>query len=1089
MGSISTTYSGGLSPFADRLITRRVDELAGAQPFRTWVTVPQSNDIHGQWRDITFHELALAIDGMARWIEKTIGAGTARETVAYLGTNDVRYTVIVLALIKANRKALLPSLRNSDEGQINLIQRTNCQHYFYTDGVENHLKVFRQHQELKGYQIPSFDEMILEGAKGPYHNLEVDKRPYSQSEAVLVLHTSGSTGLPKPIYITNGWLATLDHQKYMDAPRGRLNTLSTYMTSNEPLFTMLPFFHTMGIITILKSIYSGPLILPPPGKIPTAELAMDILQLKKPWSGLFAPSVLEDISETTKGLTALSTMRFVFFAGAPLAKEAGDRITQVTNLTSMIGSTEACFISSLINNDRADWQYFEWSPYSGVVMEDAGEGEGLCECVIKPITEPKYLGVFYTFPEAGEWRTKDLFEAHPTKPGLWRYKGRRDDVLVLSNGEKFNPVSFEKTAENHPLVRGALVVGQSRFQPALLIEPDWEKVQSAGKEDLTHLLEEIWPAVETANRDAPAHAQVWKNKIAFTKREKPFLRAAKGSTQRRATVNTYGAEIDALYLSEGQGFSDQLGAFKKEPDLPTTRDFLRKAFQLVLTNFKDNSSATDDSDIFELGADSLQVMALSSALSSAIKSDHGIGSRDAAIVPRDIYAHPTVNKLAATLVSKLSGSDDGAKIPDLPREVVMAEMVKKYTETLPNTSSSAHFPPMPSKHTFILTGSTGALGNFILQELIQSPDVEKIYCLNRSDSEVAAARQAHSFTERGETADFSKVTFLRTDFSQPRFALDQGTYDQLAAEATAFIHNAWAVDFNHTLPSYEPTHIAGVRRVVDFSLASKYRTHISFISSVASVGNYPHLHPSSSWSSSSSPLSAVPERFFASDSTPLAQGYGESKHVAGRILAHASGRAGVRASLVRCGQLGGPTGAGGAWNRHEWLPSLVQTSVRMGAIPAHLGSQDGVDWVPLDRAGRTVVELALAGLRAESASEQAEGGAARLEVWHVQNPRTVAWGELVPVVQRYYAERGRAVRAVEFDEWLAMLRRVPLTDAEEVAAKPGVKLVDFYEGLKVEGGALPPMETVRTQQRSPCLRELKAVDGPLFENWLNQWAF
>lgn len=85
MCSISTTYSGGLSPFADRLITRRVDELAAAQPFRTWVTVPQSNDIHGQWRDITFHELALAIDGMTRWIEKTIGAGTARETVAYLG--------------------------------------------------------------------------------------------------------------------------------------------------------------------------------------------------------------------------------------------------------------------------------------------------------------------------------------------------------------------------------------------------------------------------------------------------------------------------------------------------------------------------------------------------------------------------------------------------------------------------------------------------------------------------------------------------------------------------------------------------------------------------------------------------------------------------------------------------------------------------------------------------------------------------------------------------------------------------------------------------------------------------------------------
>ncbi|GME26036.1 Ochratoxin a non-ribosomal peptide synthetase [Neofusicoccum parvum] len=1080
MGSISAAHSGGLSPFADRTITRRVDELAVNHPFRTWVSVPSSDDVHGQWRDITFHELAQAVDGMARWIERAIGVGKARDTVAYLGTNDVRYTVVILALMKANRKALLPSLRNSDDGQINLTQRTNCRHYLYTDGVDNHLKVFRQHPELEGHQVPTFDGMILEGAKGPYHNPEVEKRPYSQSEAVLVLHTSGSTGLPKPIYITNGWLSTLDHQKYMDAPRERLNTLATYMASEEPLFTMLPFFHTMGIITILKSIYSGPLLLPPPGRIPTAEMAIEILQLRKPWSGLFAPSVLEDISETSDGLSALSGMEFAFFAGAPLAKEAGDRITQVTRLTSMIGSTEACFISSLVNNDPGDWQYFEWSAYSGVVMEDAGEGEGLHECVIKPLVEPKYLGVFYTFPEVTEWRTKDLFEAHPTKPGLWRYRGRRDDVLVLSNGEKFNPVSFEKTAENHPLVRGALVVGQSRFQPALLIEPDWERVQSLGNQDLAHLLEEVWPAIETANRDAPAHAQVWKNKIAFTKKEKPFLRAAKGSVQRRATVSTYDAEIDALYLNEGLGFSEQLGALKEDSGLPATKDFVRRAFQLVITNFKDSVNATDDSDIFELGADSLQAMALASALASAIGSEHGAGSRDAAVAPRDVYGAPTVNKLAIAIAAKLSSRDSCTNAPGPSREEVMADMVEKYTETLPQTPSTAAVSPMPERQTFVLTGSTGALGNFILQELIASPAVERIYCLNRSDSATASARQAQSFAERGVLADFEKVAFLRTDFSQPRFGLAPDIYNALASQTTAFIHNAWAVDFNHTLPSYEPTHISGVRRVVDFSLHSAHRAHVHFISSVASVGAWPALSPAHAGR-------PVPELFFASDAVPLPQGYGESKHVSGRVLAAAARRAGVPASIVRCGQLGGPRGPRGVWSRHEWLPSLVRTSVAMGAVPRRLGGSDVVDWVPMDAAARTVVELALA--KAARHAAIVGGEEERLDVFHVQNPRAAAWGELVPVVQSYYAKQGREITAVEFDEWLEELRRVPLTDKEQVAAKPGVKLVDFYEGLKAEGGALPAMETAHTRANSPCLDELEAVDGPLFENWMRQWAF
>jgi long-subunit acyl-CoA synthetase (AMP-forming) len=60
-----------------------------------------------------------------------------------------------------------------------------------------------------------------------------------------------------------------------------------------------------------------------------------------------------------------------------------------------------------------------------------------------------------------------LFQRHQTKPTLWRHVGRKDDVIVLSNGEKFTPVDFEKLVEGHPRVRGALVVRKNRFQAAL----------------------------------------------------------------------------------------------------------------------------------------------------------------------------------------------------------------------------------------------------------------------------------------------------------------------------------------------------------------------------------------------------------------------------------------------------------------------------------------------------------------------------------------------------------------------------------------------------------------------------------------------
>ncbi|KAK8164826.1 hypothetical protein BKA80DRAFT_326953 [Phyllosticta citrichinensis] len=1062
IGNAASVKTGGLSPFTEKTLTRRVDDIANSDPGRTWVTVPLTNDVYGEWKDITFGELRQAIDGLARWIEEKIGVGKDRDTVAYLGINDVRYTVVILAMMKTNRKALLPSLRNSDDGQANLVARTGTKEYFYSEGVEKHLNAFTSSTELRGFQIPSFEEMVAEGAKGLYPTREEEKKsPEKEFEQVLVLHTSGSTGLPKPIFVTNGWLSTLDHQKYMPAPPSRRNAIATKMCDDKTLLTLLPFFHTMGIMTIVRSIYSGPLILPPPGRMPNAELATDILQHKKPWSALFTPSILEDMSESERSLNALATTEYIFFAGAPLAKEAGDRIIKNTNLVSIIGSTEACFTATLHHQDPInDWQYFDWSPHSGIVMEDAGQGEGLHECVIKRISHPSYLGIFYTFPEIEEWRTKDLFEAHPTKPGLWKYKGRKDDVLVLSNGEKFNPVTYEKTVEEHPDIRGALVVGQGRFQPALLVEPDWNRV---GARDLTAFLDSVWSVIEKANKDAPSHAQVWKNKIAFTKKEKPFSRAAKGSIQRRMTVSLYEKEIDALYLNEGQGFEEKLGKFDKNSDLPATMEFLRNAFKLVFTSLQGSSELADkledDADIFDLGVDSLQVMALSSALSSTLKSGNERGSRAAAVVPRDIYRNPTVEKLAAALLKKISGAGGD----EVSREQKMAELVKKFTANLPEA------------HTYILTGTTGALGNFILQDLIASPDVAKVFCLNRSQD--AEARQAKSFAERHVTPDFSKVTFLHTDFSKPAFGLPKEVYDELARKTTAFIHNAWAVDFNQALESYEPTHLHGVREVIEFSLRSAHRAQIFFISSIASIGNY---------SSTVSEKGPLPERYFEDDRVPLAQGYGESKHVAGRILAAAAHKSGVPSSIVRCGQLGGPRSKG-VWNRHEWLPSLVHSSKNMGMVPSTLSSSDRtVDWVPMDAAGRTVVQLSLRRLQDV---DELTARNQLLDVFHVSNPHVVSWRELAPTVVAFYKEQqGREIKAVAFEEWLTALKDVPLTP-DEIAAKPGVKLVDFYEGLQVEGGALPEMETAHTRENSECLRELKAVDGALMEHWLQSWGF
>ncbi|KAK5149624.1 hypothetical protein LTR04_006994, partial [Oleoguttula sp. CCFEE 6159] len=225
-----------------------------------------------------------------------------------------------------------------------------------------------------------------------------------------------------------------------------------------------------------------------------------------------------------------------------------------------------------------------------------------------------------------------------------------------------------------------------------------------------------------------------------------------------------------------------------------------------------------------------------------------------------------------------------------------------------------------------------------------------VYCLNRSAD--AEARQKHSFEERGAHINFTNVQFLQTKFGQDRFGLPEEKYSELKKNVDIFLHAAWAVDLDTGLESFEDIRIAGVRRCVDFSLASKHKAHIFFVSSIASVG--------------------------------IGLGYGESKHVASSILAASS----VLATIIRAGQLAGPAATKGLWNKQEWLPSLVATSKAMAKIPRTIGNQDVVDWFPVDATARVLLDPMHARLRTRAAQP--------LDTYHLVNPRVVAWRDLVP---------------------------------------------------------------------------------------------
>lgn len=116
----------------------------------------------------------------------------------------------------------------------------------------------------------------------------------------------------------------------------------------------------------------------------------------------------------------------------------------------------------LIRNEsesgNVDWSYIQIHPVSNPEFQHRfGD---LHELVIVRHPEcEKYQAIFTHFPDLQEYKTRDLFSPHPTKPGFWKHRSRIDDVIVFLNGEKTNPVTFEQEVSRHPEVKSALVVG------------------------------------------------------------------------------------------------------------------------------------------------------------------------------------------------------------------------------------------------------------------------------------------------------------------------------------------------------------------------------------------------------------------------------------------------------------------------------------------------------------------------------------------------------------------------------------------------------------------------------------------------------
>ncbi|KAK4994905.1 hypothetical protein LTR66_005174, partial [Elasticomyces elasticus] len=873
---------------------------------------------------------------------------------------------------------------------------------------------------------------------------------------------------PKPITLTNGYYSLYEAQAKVPTYKGRMHMDYSMFDFNHGgrFLCAFPPFHAAGIGALLPMpvFRNCTVVLGPAEKPASGELCCKILR-SVPCKALYSPpSVLEQLVQEPDGLELCSKLEFVVFAGGPLAPAAGDKIASVTYIGAMIGSTEIGIIPSIFPA-RDTWNYFEFHPIFGVDMQHVADGA--YEMVLPYNPHLTWLRRFCRpNPITAEWRTKDLYKPHPTKPGLWRFYGRTDDVIVLGNGEKFNPVNMETLIQGHPLVQGALIYGQGRFQAALIVEP------RTHPEDVEAFIEEMWPSIEAANVEGPGHAQIFRSKVLITTPDKPFHRVGKGTIIRKAIISDYTDELEVIYSSAI--------AHRGAPKLDSPQNFaaIEDFVRACALSFVSRRDITNQDDLFVNGLDSLQTLELNNGLKAGLSSLLDNADLSQALTTKTVYNNPTIEKLAHVVNRLLNPDSAGGE--ELSREARMEAIVRKYTEDLPMkavngvNSVDGTNGVASSALQIVLTGSTGTLGTNILQVLLRDPNVSKIYCLNRAPD--ARERHQKAFAARGEQYDLDpKVEFLTTEFGATQLGQsDEGlltagctkAWTTLLANVDVIIHNAWKVNFHHQMESFEQEHIRGVHRFIDWSLSSKRHPHIFFVSSISSVA---------AWTARNPGQGPVPESPMSDYSIAQNFGYGESKHVSERILQIAVERSGVPASILRVGQVAGPTTQnGGVWNVHEYLPALVQTSKTIGYVP---DSYHVIDWTPVDTLASIIVDIV-------------HGGHASKEslIFNLVNPKDSEWHTFVQAVQKHFSTAN--LNTISLPEWIEILRKVDPNDSKQLAAMPAAKILEFYE--------LAAQAASRTRQRyatengvanSRTMAELAPISPELMDLWLTQWDF
>ncbi|KAK1473437.1 hypothetical protein CABS01_04099 [Colletotrichum abscissum] len=544
------------------LFVRRIDENAKWQPHHALVRFAGGPDWETEgYRSLTWQQYADGINKTAHWLDKTFGKSVNNDTVAYSGPSDVRYAFLFAASVKTGRKLLVPDGRFMKDGLDALLESSNCKIWLYSEGgafsPEPELAASGIHVE----QFQSLEWCLSAQGTEPY----AYEKTYEQAkdDEILIIHTGGTTGAPKPIFMNNGfWAAGCSSAGLARRhwPRG----ISTDSFYGRSLILAIPMRLQPGLVLInMFAVFSGTCVIQPPPDVVGLPPAIfqKLLRLNKVDGLMGFPFTIVDLYNNEEARESLKSLEFITYLGSALDRVVGDALCEHTRLNSVMGATESGGRFSLHPIDRKLWYSFQFIPEHHVrlvKLEGSGEalGDGDDSDVYQmfidrpPDGGPSiYQCAFWNykmFKDVETIDTKELWRPVKDSDGStrWESVARTDDWTKLIWMAKFHAQDIETKVARYPGVKHVMVGGAGRIAPYVLIEVKEDLLERNHEE----LLDDIYEKTIVGHNEISAKAVAIPRQTVFlASKEKPIKLTVKQLVLRREVEKDYKEEIEDVY--------------------------------------------------------------------------------------------------------------------------------------------------------------------------------------------------------------------------------------------------------------------------------------------------------------------------------------------------------------------------------------------------------------------------------------------------------------------------------------------------------------------------------------------------------------